>query len=200
MKPRTPAYVAVVGRCTAQQFTGNLAVVGRCTAQRFTGALACGSEFPREVPFPRMKQPPSATPENPPLANADASDFDASSHWSLWRRVNLIYLVFVFLPLLLDRRCATRQCLARLAGGDRGVPAALLAQLRWQPRRRCCHRHRHGADRLRTDADQLRRQHLRDLRAGLRPAMACRCPLPRCSTLPGVPRLRRGAQDCPGCR
>ncbi len=49
-----------------------------------------------------MSHPLSAAPENPSPAAANASGFGASSHFSLWRRVNLVYLLFVFLPLLLD--------------------------------------------------------------------------------------------------
>ena len=56
-------------------------------------------------------------PDPAPPATANASDFDPSSHWALWRRVNLIYLVFVFLPLLLDRslRADVNAWLASLA-------------------------------------------------------------------------------------
>jgi len=55
-----------------------------------------------------MSLPPSVAPDPSPAAAASASsEFDSTSHWSLWRRVNLIYLVFVFLPLLLDRSLRT---------------------------------------------------------------------------------------------
>jgi len=36
-------------------------------------------------------------------SSASARGHDDADDWSLWRRINLIYLVFVFLPLLLDR-------------------------------------------------------------------------------------------------
>ena len=50
-----------------------------------------------------MSHPPVPTLDPLPQTAAGASDVDASSDFTLWRRVNLIYLVFVFLPLLLDR-------------------------------------------------------------------------------------------------
>lgn len=50
-----------------------------------------------------MSQPPTVTSDPLPHAAASKSELDSTSQWSLWRRVNLVYLVFVFLPLLLDR-------------------------------------------------------------------------------------------------
>ena len=50
-----------------------------------------------------MSHTSPASPDPLPAAAAGASGDAASSDFTLWRRVNLIYLVFVFLPLLLDR-------------------------------------------------------------------------------------------------
>jgi len=64
-----------------------------------------------------MSHPPVPTLDPLPQTAAGASDVDASSDFTLWRRVNLIYLVFVFLPLLLDRslRADANAWLASLA-------------------------------------------------------------------------------------
>ena len=54
-----------------------------------------------------MSDPSTANSDALSPATAHASQGDADGHWPLWRRVNLIYLVFVFLPLLLDRSLRT---------------------------------------------------------------------------------------------